>query len=108
LAPKGRETQTVKSFFYIALGKMLTGLALAIAMAGLLALIFVGSAFRMSNITQMDVLSAENLRATMPLFGASVALRLVCHAQQELIFHSSRRLRRSQTEGVRRRGTDPR
>jgi uncharacterized membrane protein len=68
----------VRSRNYNALEKMLIGLALAIAAVGLLTIMFIGSAFRMSNITRLDVFSSENMEATVPLFGASSAVVLVC------------------------------
>ena len=42
--------------------------------AVLLALMFVGSAHRMANITQLGVFSLENLKATVPLFLVSALI----------------------------------
>jgi hypothetical protein len=67
----------VRSWIYNALEKSLLGVALTIAMVGLLAIMFIGSAFRMSNITKLDVFSPENMEATMPLFGTASAVVLV-------------------------------
>jgi uncharacterized membrane protein len=67
----------VRSWIHNALAKILVGLALTIATVGLLTVMFIGSAFRMSNITKLDVFSPENMGATMPLFGTAAAVVIV-------------------------------
>jgi hypothetical protein len=64
----------MKPWFYNMIA-IVVGTIFVLACAGaLLALMFVGSAFRMSNVTQLDVLSPANLKATVALFGVSAAV----------------------------------
>jgi hypothetical protein len=61
----------VKTWMHNTILAALGVIAMALASVGVLALMFVGSAFRTSNTTQLDVLSPANLEASMPLFLAS-------------------------------------
>jgi hypothetical protein len=67
----------VKPFIYNALAAVAATVLVVFASAMILSLVFLGSALRMSNVTQLGVFTAENLSNTLPLFVFVVVAMLI-------------------------------
>ena len=67
----------MKPWIYNAIAGILVTVLLLFAAIFFLGLMFVGSAFRVSNITQLNVFSPENLKATIPVAVVCAVVGLV-------------------------------